>query len=341
MVVAGVEVEAPLALRLRLVFSVAVAKARHHERQGETGCAPLVQLLPRAQLARHVCLRRHVDAVVHPRKHLRPDRGPLERLVGGLQVREMPQEPQPGRLGLFCNQCQLPLDTAVAFGTVNGSVLDRNPKLGQQLPELGVGELVPVIKTSNVQTSIGRRHEFDGVVPDAKGVAEGRTAFVPQKQRPSYVGAVIHHQHTVPRAAGKRRVRPRKVDEDPLQWPPRLDLRLPGNGTPVRLRLATAVAVSPGTRHLDPDLLRGLTCVGVVGVAKGDVQVVTVDAPLLPWPHHRRHHCRRTSAMLHPSSLDVVAGLKLNEVHPAGVKNPGTVSVHEDVVLLLNAVKRH
>ena len=40
-VVAGVEVEAPLTLRLRLVFPVAVAEARHHERLGETGCTPL------------------------------------------------------------------------------------------------------------------------------------------------------------------------------------------------------------------------------------------------------------------------------------------------------------
>ena len=40
-VVAGVEVEAPLTLRLRLAFPVAVAEARYHERLGETGCAPL------------------------------------------------------------------------------------------------------------------------------------------------------------------------------------------------------------------------------------------------------------------------------------------------------------
>ena len=201
MVVTGVEAEAPLALRLRLVFPVAVAEARHHERQGETGCAPLVQLLPRAQLVQHVCLRRHVDAVVHPRKRLRPDRGPLEHLVGDLQVREVPRKLQPGRLDPFCYQRQLPLDTPVALGTVNGSVLDRNPKLSQQLPELGVGELAPVIKTSNVHTSIGCHHEFDGVVPNAKGMAQGRNAFVPQKQRPSYVGVVVHHQHTISRAA--------------------------------------------------------------------------------------------------------------------------------------------
>ena len=81
-----------------------------------------------------------------------------------------------------CNQCQLPLDTAVALFTVNGSVLDSNPKLGQQLPELGVNELVPVIKTSNAQTFIGCHQEFDGVVPDAKGLAHGRTGLVPQKQ---------------------------------------------------------------------------------------------------------------------------------------------------------------
>ena len=40
-VVAGVEVQVPLTLRLRLAFPVAVAEARHHKRLGETGCAPL------------------------------------------------------------------------------------------------------------------------------------------------------------------------------------------------------------------------------------------------------------------------------------------------------------
>ena len=59
-VVADVNVETPLVLRLRLVFLVAVAEARHHEGKGETSRAPLVQLLPRAQLVRHVCLRRHI-----------------------------------------------------------------------------------------------------------------------------------------------------------------------------------------------------------------------------------------------------------------------------------------
>ena len=44
--------------------------------------------------------------------------------------------------------------------------------------------------------------------------------------------------------------------------------------------------------------------------------------------------------MLHPSSLDVVAGWKLDEVHLT-VKNSITVVVHEDVVLLLNTVRRH
>ena len=39
---AGVEVEAPPARRLRLYFPVVSAEARHHERQGETGCALLV-----------------------------------------------------------------------------------------------------------------------------------------------------------------------------------------------------------------------------------------------------------------------------------------------------------
>ena len=188
------------------------------------------------------------------------------------------ETPSPGsaagtparRIGPFCNQPQLPLYTAVAFGTVNGNVLDRNPKLGQQLPELSLGEVVPVIKTSNVQTFIGRRHVFDGVMPDAKGVTQGKTALVSEKQRPSYVGVVIHYQHTVPRPTGGRRVRPRKIDEDLLQCPPRLDLRLPGNGASDPLRLDTAVAASPGTRYLDPRPLRGLTCVGVVGVAKGD-----------------------------------------------------------------------
>ena len=116
-------------------------------------------------------LHRHVDAVVHPRKRLRPDHGTLERLVGDLQVREVPLELQPGRLGPFCTQRQLPLDTAVALGTVNGNVLDRIPKLGQQLPELDAGELVPEIKKINAQTFISHRHEFDGVVPGAKGVA--------------------------------------------------------------------------------------------------------------------------------------------------------------------------
>ena len=106
---------------------------------------------------------------------------------------------------------------------------------------------------------------------------------------------------------------------------------------PDRLRLAPAVAVSSDTRYLDPHLLRGRTCVGVVGMTTGDVQVVAVDAPLLPWPHHRRHSCRTTSTMLHSSILDVVTGWKLDEVHPA-VKNPGTVAVHKDVVLLLSAV---
>ena len=42
--------------------------------------------------------------------------------------------------------------------------------------------------------------------------------------------------------------------------------------------------------------------------------------------------------MFHPSSLDVVTGWKLDEVHPA-VMNPGTFAVHEDVVLPLSAVK--
>ena len=42
--------------------------------------------------------------------------------------------------------------------------------------------------------------------------------------------------------------------------------------------------------------------------------------------------------MLHPSSLDVVACWKLDEVHQA-VKNSGTVTVHKDVVLPLNAAK--
>ena len=168
-------------------------------------------------LSGKVCLRPHVDAVIHPLIRLWPDRGPLERLVEELQVREVPRELQPGHLGPFCNQCQLPLDTAVALFTVNGSVLDSNPKLSQQLLELGVNELVPVIKTSNAQTSKGCHHEFDGVVPDAKGVAQGRTGLVPQKQSPSYFGVDIHHHHTVPRAAGGRRERPRKIDEDPLQ----------------------------------------------------------------------------------------------------------------------------
>ena len=63
------------------------------------------------------------------------------------------------------------LSTRSLHFTVNGSVLDCSPKLDQQLPELGIGELVPVTKTSNVQTSINRRHEFDDVVPGAKGVA--------------------------------------------------------------------------------------------------------------------------------------------------------------------------
>ena len=43
-VVAGVDVEAPLALRLPLVFPVAVAEARHHKRQREPDCTPHVQL---------------------------------------------------------------------------------------------------------------------------------------------------------------------------------------------------------------------------------------------------------------------------------------------------------
>ena len=42
--------------------------------------------------------------------------------------------------------------------------------------------------------------------------------------------------------------------------------------------------------------------------------------------------------MLHPSSLNIVTGLKHDEVHPV-VKNPGTVVIHEDVVLLLSKVK--
>ena len=44
--------------------------------------------------------------------------------------------------------------------------------------------------------------------------------------------------------------------------------------------------------------------------------------------------------MLHLRTLDIVAGCKLDEVHPA-VTNPGTVVLHEDVVVLLNAVKIH
>ena len=56
-------------------------------------------------------------------------------------------------------------------------------------------------------------------MPDAKGMAKGRTALVPQNKQPSYIGVVIHQQHIVPRAVGGRLVRPRKIDEDPLQWP--------------------------------------------------------------------------------------------------------------------------
>ena len=58
----------------------------------------------------------------------------------------------------------------------------------------------------------------------------------------------IHHCSTPPRwhlPYQRRtgwRVRPLRIDEDPLQWPLRPDLRLPGNGVPDRLRLATAVA---------------------------------------------------------------------------------------------------
>ena len=42
--------------------------------------------------------------------------------------------------------------------------------------------------------------------------------------------------------------------------------------------------------------------------------------------------------MLQPSNLHVVADWKLDEIHPA-VKNPGTVAVHDDVVLPQIAVK--
>ena len=94
---------APFSILDSVVFP-GCAQARNRERQGETGCALLVQRIPYTQLIRRVCMRGHVDAVVHPRRRLRTDRGQLERLVGELQVREVPRELQSGDLGPFFNQ---------------------------------------------------------------------------------------------------------------------------------------------------------------------------------------------------------------------------------------------